>query len=127
MDETAVGGRISGAVTDEVGLRLDEVSVSAFGPAGIRLAVSDVRGRFTLESLEPGQYLLQAHLPGYVNETRELVPVGAGTLSVHAIALSRVEVFSTPGSIAANVGLSSLAEAEQVDEMKANERLARLP
>ena len=69
VDETAVGGRISGAVTDEAGLPLDEVIVSAFGPAGLRLAISDVRGRFTLESLEPGRYLLQAHRPGYANQT----------------------------------------------------------
>ncbi|MEE2791739.1 MAG: TonB-dependent receptor [Acidobacteriota bacterium] len=121
VDETAVGGRISGAVTDEAGLPLDEVIVSAFGPAGVRLAVSDVRGRFTLDALEPGRYLLQAHRPGYANQTRELVSVGAGTLSVHAIALNRVESFSTPESIAASVGLSSLAEAEQVDEMRATE------
>ena len=105
VDETAVGGRISGAVTDEAGLPLDEVIVSAFGPAGVRLAVSEVRGRFTLESLEPGRYLLQVHRPGYANQTRELVSVGAGTLSVHAIALNRVESFSTPESIAANVEL----------------------
>ena len=94
VDETAVGGRISGAVSDEVGLPLDEVLVSAFGPAGIRLAVSDVRERFTLESLEPGQYLLQAHLPGYVDETRELVPVGGGFFDARADCCKRRTIVS---------------------------------
>ena len=118
MDEAPVNGRIVGVVTDEAGLPLGDAMVSVFGPAAVRLVVSDARGLFTLEALEPGRYLIQAHLPGYANETRELVSVVAGTLSWRAIALSRT-ISSEVESVAASVGFPPRAEAQQPDDMAA--------
>ena len=114
--EVPVNGRISGVVSDDVGLPLRAAMVSAFGPSGVRLAVSDVRGLFTLESLAPGRYLIQAHLPGYTDETWELVSVAAGTLTWRAIALSRT--ISEVEPVAASVGLPPGVEVERLDNME---------
>ena len=83
-------GRIVGAVTDAAGRPLEGAMISAFGPSGAELAVSDRTGRFLLGSLAPGGYLVQAHLSGFVASRRELIEVAAQTPSPHTITLSRV-------------------------------------
>ena len=103
-------GRIAGAITDADGWPLAGAMVSAFGPTGAKLAVSDAAGRFMLRSLVPGSYFVQAHLPGYVASRRELVLVTAGTPAVHAIGLSRIASAPASGPIAASVGLPPRAD-----------------
>ena len=115
VDKPAVEGLITGVVTDVSGEPLDQVMVSAFGPTGVRLVVSDRQGRFALSSLEPGRYLIQAHLPGYANRRQGSVLVAAGGRSVHAIAMSRVRLFHRPEGVSVDVGVSSRSEAEQFE------------
>ena len=83
-------GRIAGTVTDVHGHPLDGAMVSAFGPLGAELVISDGDGRFVLPSLAPGRYLLQAHVAGFATSRREFVLVTAGRPVVHAIAMSHV-------------------------------------
>ena len=83
-------GRIAGTVTDVHGHPLDGAMVSAFGPMGAELVISDGHGRFVLPSLAPGRYLLQAHVAGFATSRREFVLVTAGRPVVHAIAMSQV-------------------------------------
>ena len=90
-------GRIVGAVADAAGRPLEGAMVSAFGPSGAELAVSDRTGRFLLGSLAPGGYLVQAHLSGFVASPRELIEVTAQTPSPHTITLSRVGPVVCPG------------------------------
>ncbi len=82
-------GRIAGTVTDVHGHPLDGAMVSAFGPLGAELVVSDGDGRFVLPSLAPGRYLVQAHVAGFATSRREFVLVTAGRPVVHAIAMSQ--------------------------------------
>ncbi len=89
-------GRIAGLVTDVHGHPLDGAMVSAFGPLGAELVVSDVDGRFVLPSLRPGRYLLQAHVAGFATSRREFVVVTAGRPVVHAIAVSHAPRSSAP-------------------------------
>lgn len=70
-------GTISGVVTDERGGALAGATVSAIG-ATWATAVSDLRGQFSIDSLPPGEYVIQAHLSGFVGSRRETVHVGAG-------------------------------------------------
>ena len=105
----AARGRIVGAVTDTAGLPLDGALISAFGPSGAELAMADADGRFTLRSLAPGAYLVQAHLLGFAASGRELVEVSTSTPALHAIALSRVAQTAEP--IGAGVGPPSRADA----------------
>ena len=89
-------GRIAGTVTDVHGHPLDGAMVSAFGPFGAELVVSDGNGRFVLQSLAPGRYLVQAHVAGFATSRRELVRVTAGRPAVHAIAMSPAGPASRP-------------------------------
>ena len=108
-------GRIAGTVTDVDGRPLDGAMVSAFGPFGAELVVSDGDGRFVLTSLAPGRYLVQAHVAGFATSRRELVRVTAGRPAVHAIAMSRA---ARPASVpvlpaAASLGFSRRPAEEQ--------------
>ncbi len=89
-------GRIAGLVTDVHGHPLDGAMISAFGPLGAELVVSDGDGRFVLPSLAPGRYLVQAHIAGFATSRREFVLVTAGRPVVHAIAMSQVPRSSGP-------------------------------
>ena len=110
-------GRIAGTVTDVRGHPLDGAMVSAFGPFGAELVVSDGNGRFVLQSLAPGRYLVQAHVAGFATSRRELVRVTAGRPAVHAIAMSRVGPSSRPVLPAmAGLGLSRPAGEEQASD-----------
>ena len=113
VDKPAVDGLITGVVVDVSGEPLEKAMVSAFGPSGVRLVVSDSQGRFALSSLEPGRYLIRAHLPGYANRSQGSVLVAAGGRSVHAIAMARVRLFHSPEVASVNFGFSSRAETEQ--------------
>ena len=106
---SAALGRIVGAVTDRAGNPLDGAAISAFGPAGAELALADADGRFTLRSLAPGAYLVQAHLLGFAASRRELVEVSASTPTEQAFILSRVGL--AVELIAAGIGLPIRADA----------------
>jgi hypothetical protein len=109
-------GRIVGTVADAAGRPLEGAMVSAFGPAGAELAVSDRTGRFLLGSLAPGGYLVQAHLSGFVASPRELIAVAAHTPSPHTITLSRIGPEVAVAAIAATVGVARSAQGEEPDE-----------
>ena len=110
-------GRIAGTVTDVHGHPLDGAMVSAFGPVGAELVVSDGDGRFVLPSLPPGRYLVQAHVAGFATSRRRFVLVTAGRPVVHAIAMSQVPPPAPPVLPAlAGLGLARPEAAEQVPE-----------
>ena len=116
LQAAASGGRIAGAVTDAAGAPLGGVMVSAVGPSGAELALSETTGQFLLRALLPGVYLVQAHLPGFAASRRELIEVSAREPTVHAITLRRVGSEASPEPIAASFGLAGAAGLTQVDE-----------
>lgn len=83
-------GAITGTVSDDRGGALAGATISALG-ATWATAVSDVRGQFSIDSLPPGEYVLQAHLTGFSGSRRETVYVGPGGTTQPRLTLRRLE------------------------------------
>jgi hypothetical protein len=65
---------ITGVVRDTSGAVLPGVTVEASSPAlieGVRSAVTDGTGRYRIEALRPGDYVVTFTLPGFANVRRE--------------------------------------------------------
>jgi hypothetical protein len=81
-------GAIAGTVKDDHGQAIANAVVSAVG-ATTAIAVTDKSGRFEFGPLAPGEYLLRAHLAGYVAPRGLSVRVNASGQAISAITLSR--------------------------------------
>ena len=98
-------GRLLGVVTDAAGAPLEEVLISATGPAGATLAVCDADGRFEFRALPPGTYLLRAHIAGFTAVERHVVEVKSEAATVHAVMLRRAaREAPAPAFLAAGFG-----------------------
>ncbi len=95
---------IRGIVEDDKGQPLAGAVVSASG-AVTMLAVADAEGRFVLRNLQPGPYLIRAHLQGYVPARGRTIQASMNQRGVHVLSLTRT-VTSTDGGavLAAGVG-----------------------
>jgi Carboxypeptidase regulatory-like domain/TonB-dependent Receptor Plug Domain len=71
-------GTISGRIVDAQGLAMPGVTVTATGSQGVKTALTDVEGRFTLPFLTPGPYAVRAELQGFTPVDRSEVPVRLG-------------------------------------------------
>ena len=81
----AQDGAISGTVTDEDGLALPTVSVTATSPVlgdESRTALTNAQGLYSLTGLPSGTYSLRFVYPGFTIETRGGAVVGAGDRTV---------------------------------------------
>lgn len=94
----AASGSIQGTVSDERGGPLAGVMVTALG-ATMAMTLTDVQGRFSLDTLPLGEYVLRAHLPGFAAPQRELVRLGySTTTSVFRLQMRRLDRgATTPG------------------------------
>ncbi len=81
-------GSLSGFVSDDRGVPLIGVMVSATG-ATVAFAVTDPVGKYTFDKLPSGGYLLRAHLSGFVTSRREFVEIRASAETVRLIQLRR--------------------------------------
>jgi len=75
---------ITGLVRDTSGAVLPGVTVEATSPAlieGTRSAVTDATGRFRIESLRPGTYVLTFTLPGFSTVRREGIEISGTTVA----------------------------------------------
>jgi hypothetical protein len=88
-------GSIQGVVSDERGGPLAGALVSALG-ATAAMATTDARGRFVIQPLAVGEYVLRIHLAGFVSGRREGVRVGPATVEVSKIQMRRIEGLSAP-------------------------------
>ncbi|MGH9330651.1 MAG: TonB-dependent receptor domain-containing protein [Vicinamibacterales bacterium] len=84
----AVLGSLSGFVSDDRGVPLEGVMVSATGTT-VAFAVTDPVGKYTFDRLPSGGYLLRAHLTGFVASRREFVEIRASMGTVRLIQLRR--------------------------------------
>ena len=71
-------GTISGRVIDAQGLVIPGVTVTVKGEQGIKTAVTDADGRFTVPFLTPGAYAIHAELQGFKAVDRDGVDVHLG-------------------------------------------------
>jgi hypothetical protein len=85
------GGTISGVVRDERGGALRGATVSAVGPGAMAAANSDQDGRFSIEALPAGEYVVRAHMPGFIASRRESVRVGASPATVPLLQMTRID------------------------------------
>jgi carboxypeptidase family protein len=95
-------GAIIGTVKDNHGQAIANAVVSAVG-ATTAIAITDKSGRFEFGPLTPGDYLLRAHLAGYVAPRGLTVRVNASGQSTSAITVSRATA-SAPVLAAGLVG-----------------------
>ncbi len=87
---TVPGGVVSGVVIDEHDSPLAGAMVSILG-ATTAMTVTDLRGRFTLQQLPPGEYSVRAHLAGFAASRRENVRVGASASATFRLQLHRID------------------------------------
>jgi hypothetical protein len=85
---------LTGVVIDERGGPVRGAMVTVAGQT-TATTVSDDHGRFAIEHLPPGEYMLRAHLAGFTASPRKLVRVG-GTVGDHHLQVRRIE--GTPGT-----------------------------
>ncbi len=83
-------GSIRGSVSDDRGGPLSGAMVSALGVT-TAMAVTDARGRFALDALPPGEYIVRVHLPGFLSTRRDNIRVGPLPATLDRIQLHRVE------------------------------------
>jgi Carboxypeptidase regulatory-like domain/TonB dependent receptor len=88
-------GSIQGVVSDERGGPLPGALVSALG-ATMSLATTDARGRFVIQPLAAGDYVLRIHLAGFVAGRRDGVRVGPSAVDVAKIQLHRLDGGNEP-------------------------------
>src|SRR3954462_5232164 len=97
-------GSIQGSVIDDRGGPLAGAMVSALGAAN-GIATTDAHGRFVIQYLPSGDYILRIHLAGFATTRRENIRVGPAPATLEKIQLRRLEDASlaTPTVPAAGV------------------------
>ena len=77
-DAQGTTGTIAGRVVDAQGLAIPGVSVTVTGAQGVKSAVTDADGRFTVPFLTPGSYAVHVELQGFnsVDRSSVIVPLG---------------------------------------------------
>ncbi|HTM25869.1 MAG TPA: TonB-dependent receptor [Vicinamibacterales bacterium] len=100
-------GAIQGVVLDDRGAPLADAMVSALSPLSTRMVTTDLRGRFRIQALPSGEYVLRVNRAGYVSTRRDGVRVGpSGTADVDSIRLRRVDDSVLPGRQVLTAGVA---------------------
>lgn len=110
---TVMGGGVTGVVIDEYDSPLAGAMVSVLG-ATTAMTLTDVRGRFFLQALPPGEYSVRAHLIGFAASPREAVRVGATAPAAFRLQLRRLEAPVAPVAPVATTGRSGPLTARPI-------------
>jgi TonB dependent receptor/Carboxypeptidase regulatory-like domain len=94
-------GSIQGVVSDERGGPLSGALVSALGGVTSAMATTDIHGRFVIQPLAAGDYVLRVRLAGFVSSRREGVRVGPAVIEVAKIQMYRVTATADGTSLTA--------------------------
>ena len=93
------GGSLSGVVSDERGGPLRGAMVSAVSPTAMASAVSDQHGRYAIDALPVGEYVVRAHMVGFAASRRASVRVAGPATIVPQLQLRRIDnVAATTGN-----------------------------
>jgi hypothetical protein len=76
--QVSVGGTITGTISDEQGVPLPGVTVTAQGVDATRTFTTGADGRYRFLTLAPGPYKINAALPGFSTVVRENVIIVVG-------------------------------------------------
>ncbi len=96
----AIPGHVRGVVSDEHGGPLPGAMVTMLGVT-MAMTVTDAQGRFSIDALPAGEYVLRAHLTGFAASRRELVRVGSSLASSYHLQLRRLDAtVATTGTTA---------------------------
>jgi Carboxypeptidase regulatory-like domain len=78
--QSVTTGAAGGKITDQMGAPLANASIMfTYNATGFRVSgITNERGLFTLQGLQPGSYTVQVSLIGYRTETRNNVSIGLG-------------------------------------------------
>jgi hypothetical protein len=110
-------GGIQGVVVDDHGGPVAGAMVSALGvtPA---MTTSDARGRFVIQPLASGQYVLRVNHTGYISTRREGIRVGTTAADVDRIQLKRAgdDVVTARPILAAGVAPLPVADTPPPDD-----------
>jgi hypothetical protein len=91
---------LTGVVVDDRGGPVRGAMVTVAGET-TAMTVSDEQGRFTIDRLPPGEYVLRAHLSGFTASPRKLVRVGGGA-SDHQLQMRRSDAVVGTASMPAD-------------------------
>jgi hypothetical protein len=105
-----VPGSLHGLVRDEAGLPVGGVMISALG-ATTSFAFTGRDGRFEIDALAPGPYVVRAYLKGFQTPRPALVEVRSSGRAMSSIALRRVG--TSPPVLAAGAGGAALLDGLQ--------------
>jgi hypothetical protein len=105
---TRGGGSLSGLVSDERGGPLRGAMVSAVSPTAMASAVSDQHGKYAIDALPAGEYVVRAHMAGFAASRRESVRVSGSATVVPQLQLRRIE------SVAATTGKDTALPARPI-------------
>ena len=83
-------GSIRGAVNDEHGIPVRGALVSAIGVT-MASAVTDQSGRFAIDALPAGDYVVRAHLTGFTASRREAVKVTGAVAVIPQLQMRRLD------------------------------------
>jgi hypothetical protein len=103
-------GGIQGVVVDDRGGPLGGAMVSALGITSA-MATTDARGRFVIQPLPSGQYVLRVNHAGYVSTRREGIRVGSTAAEVDRIQLRKADTELSGRPVLA-AGMSALPVAD---------------
>lgn len=101
-------GAIDGMVSDDKGVPVVGAMVSALGPTSA-FAVTGRGGRYEIATLEPGSYLVRAHMAGFVAVRPIEVVVRPRTRVIHSLSLRRAPA-QAPVLAAGFAGQPALAD-----------------
>jgi len=108
-------GRIEGLVTDEAGTPLAGAAVTAQG-GRLAYGVTNQEGRFAIEGLRPGPYIVRAQLSGFAASERVLVHVLPSEATYRPLRLQRTEPAAGGAAPAGrqllNAGLTTAAQSQ---------------
>lgn len=110
----ALAGRIEGQVTDERGQPVPGAAITAHG-ARFLLATSDTQGRFAIESVQPGPYLVRAQHTGFAASRRNLVEVTPAGSAWQTLRLQRLAAAAARPSVDTPVVAAGFAQAGAPD------------
>jgi hypothetical protein len=103
-------GSIQGLVKDEAGRPVSGVMISALGATTSFVFTGD-DGRFELDALPPGSYVIQAYLKGFLTPRPALVDVRSSGRTMSSIALRKAG--APPPILAAGAGGATLLDGLQ--------------